>query len=131
VIQNGIGNMIFILGATLFALFQNHILGMFFAVIFYYIGLSFITFSHVMAFNPSPKKPSISSSLSTGGFTRSQRQRQQEKQQSNGQSQTMEFVKVVPNDSGETKPKQNHQKDSVAEKNKDSGNSDTSSSTNG
>jgi hypothetical protein len=121
VIQNGIGNVIFIFGVILFILFQNHVFGLFFAVAFYYAGLSFITFSHVMAFNPSPKKPSISSSLSTGGFTKSQQQLQ-----SKAQSQTIEFIKVVNNDSKEIEQKEGQQDNHIDEKHKNSGNSDTS-----
>lgn len=74
-----------------------------------------------MAFNPSPKKPSISSSLSTGGFTKSQQQLQ-----SKAQSQTIEFIKVVNNDSKEIEQKEGQQDNHIDEKHKNSGNSDTS-----
>jgi hypothetical protein len=65
VICNGIGNMIFIVGVILFIIYQDEVIGIYIAVLLYYIGLLLITFSHVMAFNPPSKKVSTSSSLST------------------------------------------------------------------
>jgi hypothetical protein len=60
VLQNGIGNVIFVIAAVIFALLYYSIVGAYVAFGVYYVALSLITFSHILAFSPPKRQESES-----------------------------------------------------------------------